>query len=577
MIGLSRLLALSLVLACAATGCKRNEGTAGATPVESGPSIAAARAPAPDPLKLVVIVVIDQLPSWSFTRDAEHLGGGLGRLVRESVFFPEADYPFANTYTAVGHAAIGTGAPPSVSGIIANGWYRRDLERFWGATDDPDYPVFVMSPDESGELAAAAAEGAAPTALRVDGLADQLARERPRARTISIGLKQRAAVLQTGRRPDLAIWYEAPQQAMTTGRFYAKAPPPWLVAFNREQPLTSRLGSTWDVEDDDFLLEHCGAPDDSPGEGANVGFDTSFPHPLADLDPAKALRATPAGVELLFDTARAAIAGEKLGGRGVTDLLAITVSSHDYAGHYWGQESWERFDILRHVDRVLGEFMAHLDETVGKDGYAMVLTSDHGAVPLIERSTVSGLPARRIHVPKVLAAADSALDRVLGKGDWVIGKGANSIYLAPRFSSQPENKKKQALDAAVGALRAIDGVSFAAATAELAGDCDRHEDENARLLCNSIHPGATGELMVIPDRYSIFIEPRFPTGTGHGTPSPECRLVPVLVKAPGIEPRRASEPVTVLQVAPTIAKLLGIDPPPAATEPPLPLRPAAPR
>jgi arylsulfatase A-like enzyme len=51
----------------------------------------------------------------------------------------------------------------------------------------------------------------------------------------------------------------------------------------------------------------------------------------------------------------------------------------------------------------------------------------------------------------------------------------------------------------------------------------------------------------------------------------------VLVKAPGIEPRRASEPVTVLQVAPTIAKLLGIDPPPAATEPPLPLRPAAPR
>jgi arylsulfatase A-like enzyme len=51
-------------------------------------------------------------------------------------------------------------------------------------------------------------------------------------------------------------------------------------------------------------------------------------------------------------------------------------------------------------------------------------------------------------------------------------------------------------------------------------------------------------------------------------------MVPVLIRAPGdprwASPRIADQPVTILQVAPTLAALLGISAPPAATAPPLP-------
>ncbi|MEM9489195.1 MAG: alkaline phosphatase family protein, partial [Myxococcota bacterium] len=67
----------------------------------------------PGNVRLVVLIVVDQLPSWSFDRDAALLKGGIARLIKSGVFYPEAEYPYSITYTAPGHAALGTGAPPS--------------------------------------------------------------------------------------------------------------------------------------------------------------------------------------------------------------------------------------------------------------------------------------------------------------------------------------------------------------------------------------------------------------------------------------------------------------------------------
>jgi phosphoglycerol transferase MdoB-like AlkP superfamily enzyme len=58
-------------------------------------------------------------------------------------------------------------------------------------------------------------------------------------------------------------------------------------------------------------------------------------------------------------------------------------------------------------------------------------------------------------------------------------------------------------------------------------------------------------------------------GTGHGTPYAYDREVPVLIGGPGVAHVRRAEPVDQLQVAPTLAALLGIDPPPAAARPSL--------
>ena len=45
---------------------------------------------------------------------------------------------------------------------------------------------------------------------------------------------------------------------------------------------------------------------------------------------------TPFGIEYEFAFVRAAIEGERLGGRGVTDMMALSVSSTDFIGHTFG-------------------------------------------------------------------------------------------------------------------------------------------------------------------------------------------------------------------------------------------------
>ena len=52
-------------------------------------------------------------------------------------------------------------------------------------------------------------------------------------------------------------------------------------------------------------------------------------------------------------------------------------------------------------------------------------------------------------------------------------------------------------------------------------------------------------------------------GTGHDAPNDDNRRVPVIVMAPGLAPRHATG--TTLQVAPTLAALLGVAPPVTAT------------
>src|SRR5690606_33810362 len=95
-------------------------------------------------------------------------------------------------------------------------------------------------------------------------------------------------------------------------------------------------------------------PDSAPGEGGFYGLDSAFPHRLDEVpNPAKALPATPAGDALVFDAARAAMAGEGLGQDAVPDLLALSFSAQDYVGHVWGQESWERLDMFLRLDQAL--------------------------------------------------------------------------------------------------------------------------------------------------------------------------------------------------------------------------------
>lgn len=519
--------------------------------------------PAPGP-RLVVLIVVDQLPSWSFERDVEHMSAGIARLRDGGAFYPRARFPFANTYTATGHAALGTGAPPSVTGILGNAFYDRAAGVERSSVLDPNAPVFAIVPGATTDPA----DGASSRRLRVDGIADMLAAEHPSARSISIALKDRGAILSLGRRPNLAVWYDPSQPAMTTSRFYAERPPPWLLALARTHPVSGYLDTVWEPLDAARLATITGVADDAPGESSVDGLDTTFPHVLVGEKRARAFRATPMADELLVATALAAIDGEQLGADDVPDLLSVSFSAHDYAGHFWGQESWERLDLLLRLDRTIGTLLDGLDQKVGKGRYAVVLSSDHGSTRMIEHSLGSGRTAMRVFEERLTEQAEGAARTALGKGTWIAGYSESTLYVTPAFSARSESDRSRALDAIAAALRELPGVAFASRTDQLRGGCDARAPLEASI-CRGLGEGS-GEVFVSAGPDCVICESRYVTGTSHGSANPDDTDVPIIIYAPTMTPRVISEVVSPLRVAPTLAALLGVSAPPASKALPLP-------
>lgn len=508
-------------------------------------------------LRLVVLVIVDQWPSWGFEQRRDLYEHGLGRLLREGQVLPRVAYPYAGTFTAAGHATMATGATPSVHGMIANHWWGRDRRMLRSAELDDDAPVLGL-PDRP----ATDVEGASGKYLRVDGIADALrAGTGGKARSVVIGGKSRAGALVGGRRPDVALWYEPKVRGFTTSTAFAATLPPWALALDRDHPIDPLLDDVWGADDPEGLAKRTGIPDDAPGEEAEYDLGRVFPHRLGDSrDPAKALRATPLLDHAQIDAAIAAIAGEHLGADDVPDLLIVSLSSHDYAGHNWGQESWEMIEHERALDRELARLLDALDAAAGAAGHAVIVTSDHGATPMIERGRFPG--ARRIPPDELHTAADIGAAAALGPGTWIETVASGMIYLSPAANARPASERAQALEKIARAIEAVPQVERALVLDAMPADCGGL-DEQAALACASRVAGESGEILVVPERGSFVTS--YITGTSHDALSDENRFVPVILRVPG-NPALAADR-TMLSLAPTLAALLGVPPPEAATAP----------
>jgi hypothetical protein len=521
--------------------------------------------------KLVVLIVIDQLPAWTFEKQKPLLTRGFARLLRDGVYWSRAEFPYAYTYTAPGHAAIATGAPPSVNGVLGNTWYRRGERLVRPAEYDPDAPI-IYQPGTVPDGAFTPDDGASGKVLRVPGLSEALRLASPSSHSVAISLKARSACFLAGKRPDVVLWFEERVGGFTTSAAYRSSVPTWVTDLARDKPWSRFAAAVWAPADPELLARETGIADDAPGEATVGGWDTTFPHELATAsDPVRAVLLTPYGDEMLTDVAIAALGGEHLGEDAAPDLLAIGYSSHDFASHLWGQGSWEQLELLLQLDRQLERLLDALDAKLGPSGYAVVLTSDHGATPIVETSRHRG--ARRVPVDNVELVAEQAMAKLLGAGDWVETISAMQVYMTPAFAAVDDARRRDdALEAAVDAIRMMPGVRDAGRLAPLAAGCPSGED--MARICKSYVEGESGDIYLVPVEGSLITE--YTTGSHHDAPSIDNRVVPLIVRAPGVAARTSYQAVSMLQIAPTIARLLGAARPSGAQAPELELVPRPP-
>ncbi|MCC6877986.1 MAG: alkaline phosphatase family protein, partial [Sandaracinaceae bacterium] len=354
------------------------------------------------PPRLVVVLVYDQLGSSALERLLPLLDedGAVKRTIARGLYVERAEYEFASTFTAPGHAAIVTGAPPALSGIAANRVWDRERRSVISVMDDGEHAVL----GRDGAFAS-------PRRLAAETAGDVLERETDgRAITISISMKDRSAILPGGHRPDVCLWFDKRAGGFTTSTYYAAALPAWASEWQAQHPWRSYLEPVWEPRDRARLEQVLGA-DAREGEGA-YGFDDTFPHDARELEDPDAFLSLPRSVELELALAERAIDALHAGQDEVPDLVTISISAPDYVGHAFGPESWEYADSLVRSDALAGALLARLEARA--PGLGVVITSDHGAAPLPERTAERELSGGRMRSEEELPILQRYLQTSLG-------------------------------------------------------------------------------------------------------------------------------------------------------------------
>jgi hypothetical protein len=358
--------------------------------------------------------------------------GGFKRIVREGFNYKNANYNYIPTFTAPGHASIFTGALPADHGIIGNIWYDRNKDAIQGNVEDATR-IIVGSVGENPY-------GVSPVNLLTTTISDELRlQSNEKARVISVSLKDRGAILPGGHSANAAYWFdwESSPGYFVSSSYYMEKLPKWVSSFNKLEKANAYLNTSWNTL---LPIESYteSAADDNTYE-PSLGGKTSptFPYDFKEIrskygestSPYQLMLVSPGGNDLLTDFAMEAVKNEKLGTDAITDILTISFSVTDGAGHTFGPQSVEIEDIYLRLDRNLEVLVKFLDDNIGKEEYLLFLTSDHGVLPVASYLRDHKLPADVARTKAQGIALSTYLKSVYGDHPWISYFQEDQIYL----------------------------------------------------------------------------------------------------------------------------------------------------
>lgn len=517
---------------------------------------ALAQSPPPRP-KLVVVIVIDQLRNDYLQRFRPYFGkAGLNLFLQRGARFTGARYEHGVTSTCPGHAVILTGSHGNVNGVVANSWYDAAAGR----------EVYCAA-DSLVRLTGVPGEGRSPRNLIGSTVGDELRLATGgRSRVVTVAGKDRSAIMLGGHLADAAYWTE--DTVFVSSTYYMKELPDWVRRFNASGAVSSYAGKSWERLLPGIAYALIG-PDDVVGEEDVVGMGRTFPHTIPNPPSSErfvtGFQFSPFHNEVIAEFAMRAIAEESLGADANPDLLAIGFSAVDRVGHAFGPNSQEVMDMIIRTDRLLERLFSFLAKRVGLENTLIVLTADHGVAPLPEvmRRLKPGATAGRIHPAAIASAAKAALEARFGAAPspgWILHHSPPMLYLNLRLFQARGISVEEGERVVKAAVEGVPGVQQALTATELRQQRNQAIQSAAAL---SFYPARSGNVYYELRPYQLLSEEQ--TGADHGSPWAYDTRVPLLWFGSGVSPGRYSAAVSIADIAPSLAFLLGIIEPAAST------------
>ena len=502
--------------------------------------------------KLIVGIVVDQMCyDYLYRYQANFCKTGFNRFLNQGMNIRNILYNYVPTYTGPGHASIYTGSIPADHGIVGNEWYDRKTSSIINCVTDTREST-VGSTSTDGQRS--------PRNLKTYTITDQLKLTYPSARVISISYKDRSAILPGGHLSDGSYWFDYSSGTFITSSFFKKELPLWLKQFNSKNNSKSYI-KNWDLL---LSKDQYTSIDKSPYEQI-IGGKTSAEFPYNFLEMGNEALAnqlftiSPFANTLLTDLALESLKNEKLGEDLQTDMLCISYSTPDIAGHAFGPYSLEIEDMYLRLDLEISRLLAALTTKFGKDGFTVFLTADHAVVPVPQMLIDKKLPGGYLFLDtKLSELAKKCIEKF---GENLIEKEENqNIYLNKTRISSLYLELEVVSNFIATEIRSWEAVKAVFTSKQLL-EGNTSNNTWKTMIQNGYDFERSGEIIFILDPGYLLKSSDTPSshqGTSHGSSFNYDTHVPLLWYGKNITKGDVFTPYQIIDIAPTLSHLLNL-------------------
>ncbi len=500
--------------------------------------------------KNIVGIVVDQMCYDYLYRYQQHFcSGGFNRFLNKGLNCRNTLYNYVPTYTGPGHASIYTGTTPSNHGIVGNEWYQRETKTIVNCVTDKTVQT-VGSTSSEGQTS--------PRNLRTYTVTDQLKLASPESKVISISIKDRSSILPGGHLSDGSYWYDYASGTFITSTYFKSELPKWLQQFNATKNADKYL-KNWDLL---YPKTNYKSVDESPYEVVLSGKKSAtFPYDFKEMSTVsknayQLFTISPFANELLTDLAIEAISREQLGLDNKTDMLCISYSTPDIAGHAFGPYSLEMEDMYARLDRQLEKLLSHLESNYGKDGFVVFLTADHAVQHIPAYAKKHHLPGGLINESAIKKELNELFIKNSLDPKMISDIGEYYIHFNHELMDSLHVSQDKLVQLVTSSLEKNPGILQVVETRKAA--IAAIPEALRERIVNGYSSQRSGDLFIVTK--SGYMD-GYATGTTHGTLYNNDAHIPLLWYGNGIKKGQINSVNYMTDIAPTISTLLDIQMP----------------
>jgi arylsulfatase A-like enzyme len=248
---------------------------------------------------------------------------------------------------------------------------------------------------------------------------------------------------------------------------------------------------------------------------------------------------------------------ENIGRGPATDLLSVSLSPNDILGHQVGPDSPEMQQMALDLDRQLADFINFLGHQIGLANVWIALSADHGVSSLPDAVKKLHIPAANLDATQLEAEINRAITAKFSPGhpaayvklDYPLAWLDENAFIAVHL-------RERDAEAAVGeAMKQAGSRSYYTKSQLAEGEVPN--TALGRRYLNSYSPEGSWYVMGLPDIYRVGPG----RGTDHTSPYTYDTHVPLAFYGLPFQPGTYRTSVEPVDLAATLASLLGINAP----------------